>query len=94
MLTRRIHTDIYTKYRRSKIFAKFNQISPTQLAELINQAQIRAGSDLRTDRIIVHQIILSRMKVPWIRQALAEVLGERVEDLWPNSDGYQRRRVA
>ena len=91
-LTGYLHMDIYRKYRRSKLFMKFDKVSPTDLAEMINQAQIRAGSDLRTSRMIVHQVIAGHMKTRWIREALAEILGEPFEDLWPY--GYERRRIA
>jgi len=84
--------DLQTKYRRAKIFNKFFRISPQELAELINQAEERAGSPRRTNRQTVDQIINGRMKTPWIRAGLAVVLGENVRDLWP--DGYKKPRKA
>lgn len=89
--------DIEVKYRRTKIFHKFCRVSPKQLADLINEAESRKGSGLRTNRMTVHQVVNGGMTMRWIRQALAEILGESVEELWPYRDKrgpYKPRKAA
>lgn len=89
--------DLQTKYRRTKIFNKFFRVSPQQLTNLIHEAEERKGSARRTNRMTVDQVINGRMKTHWIRAALAEILNERVDELWPDKDKrgpYRPRKAA
>jgi len=72
-----------TKLIRHKIFSKYNRVSPTQLA-----VEIQALTGRKADRRDVHAIIVGTLKVQWLRQALAQILGATVEELW--SHNYKR----
>jgi hypothetical protein len=64
---------------RMKLFIRFNEVSPTALAEEIEQRTGKAIS-----RAVMHQVISGKMKTRWIREALADILNEPVETLWPD----------
>jgi len=69
-----------------KIFLRFNRISYTGLAREIEQM-----SGIPTNRQQVYEIVIGKMKMPRIRTAIADLLGESVENIWPKETSGRKR---
>ncbi len=63
---------------RMKLFNRFNKFSPADLAR-----QIEEETGIPTDRIQVWHVINGTMKMRHIREQIAQMLGEPVDQLFP-----------
>lgn len=71
---------------KTKIFLQYRKFSYQHLAKLI---QSRTG--VKTTRSLVHSVFTGRMTSQRIREALAELVGEPVENFWPKDRRSKKR---
>jgi len=66
---------------RIKMVERYGYPSFQKLADEIN-AQLKSSDHI--SRQAVDQVVRGTMKTPWIRMAIAEILGASPETFWPD----------
>jgi len=66
-----------SEYLRLKLFLKYGKVAHQKVADDIEKLTGR-----RISRQYVDQVVRGNIKVPWVRRAIAEIVGEPLDKLF------------